>query len=162
MGYRCLLFSCVIWILTNLCLVCFIFNFICSNERLTFVKLFTVANLRYQLWYKTKLSDNLIKLVLAKLLNTEPLICLSPYDNYYSASGVISCPSKTSHNEEDNSVLVTSFSYFLGITVGDIGAKFSPLTNVTDNGFLMFDHVRIPLNQMLMGLAKVLSNFKLC
>ena len=27
------------------CLVCFIFNFICSNERLTFVKLFTVANL---------------------------------------------------------------------------------------------------------------------
>ncbi|CAH3158358.1 unnamed protein product [Pocillopora meandrina] len=42
-----------------------------------------------------------------------------------------------------------------GITVGDIGAKFSPLTNVTDNGFLMFDHVRIPLNQMLMGLAKL-------
>ena len=100
-----------------------------------------------------------MKLVSAKLLNTGPLICLSPYDN--SPCGVISCPSKTSHNEEDNSVLVTSFSYFLGITVGDIGAKFSPLTNITDNGFLMFDHVRIPLNQMLMGLAKVLSNFKL-
>ena len=160
MGYRCLLFSCVIWILTNLCLVCFILNFICSDERLTLVKLFTVASLHYQLWYKTKLSNYLMKLVSAKLLNTGPLICLSPYDN--SASGVISCPSKTFHNEEDNSVLVTSFSYFLGITVGDIGAKFSPFTNVTDNGFLMFDHVRIPLNQMLMGLAKVLSNFKLC
>ena len=49
MGYRCLLFSCVIWILTNLCLVSFILNFICSDERLTLVKLFTVANLHYQL-----------------------------------------------------------------------------------------------------------------
>lgn len=42
-----------------------------------------------------------------------------------------------------------------GITVGDIGAKFSTLTNASDNGFLKFDHVRIPLNQMLMGLAKL-------
>ena len=39
--------------------------------------------------------------------------------------------------------------------VGDIGAKFAPILNGADNGYLMFDHVRIPLNQMLMGLAKV-------
>ena len=45
--------------------------------------------------------------------------------------------------------------HFLGITVGDIGAKFSTLMNGGDNGYLMFNHVRIPLNQMLMGLAKV-------
>lgn len=43
----------------------------------------------------------------------------------------------------------------VGIKVGDIGAKFSPTMNGTDNGYLMFDHVRIPRNQMLMGLAKV-------
>ncbi|KAL9961620.1 hypothetical protein ACROYT_G030602 [Oculina patagonica] len=42
-----------------------------------------------------------------------------------------------------------------GVTVGDIGAKFSPMLNGTDNGYLMFDRVRIPLNQMLMGLAKL-------
>ena len=42
-----------------------------------------------------------------------------------------------------------------GITVGVIGPKFSILMNGNDNGFLLFDHVRIPLNQMLMGLAKV-------
>lgn len=42
-----------------------------------------------------------------------------------------------------------------GITIGDIGPKFSVLLNGNDNGFLMFDHVRIPLNQMLMGLAKL-------
>ena len=40
-----------------------------------------------------------------------------------------------------------------GITIGDIGPKFG--FNGVDNGFLMFDHVRIPLNQMLMGLSKV-------
>ena len=39
--------------------------------------------------------------------------------------------------------------------VGDIGAKFSQTMNGTDNGYLMFDHVRIPRDQMLMGLAKV-------
>ena len=27
--------------------------------------------------------------------------------------------------------------------------------NGSDNGYLMFDHVRIPLDQMLMGLSKV-------
>lgn len=43
----------------------------------------------------------------------------------------------------------------IGITVGDIGSKFSFLMNGNDNGFLMFDHMRVPLNQMLMGLAKV-------
>lgn len=40
-----------------------------------------------------------------------------------------------------------------GITVGDIGPKFG--ANAVDNGFVMFDHVRIPLNQMLMGLSKL-------
>ncbi|XP_068705320.1 peroxisomal acyl-coenzyme A oxidase 1-like [Montipora foliosa] len=40
-----------------------------------------------------------------------------------------------------------------GITIGDIGPKFG--FNGVDNGFLMFDHVRIPLNQMLMGLSKL-------
>ena len=39
--------------------------------------------------------------------------------------------------------------------MGDIGAKFSTIMNGTDNGYLLFEHVRIPLNQMLMGLAKV-------
>ena len=43
----------------------------------------------------------------------------------------------------------------LGIKLGDIGAKFSITYSGNDNGFMMFDHVRIPLNQMLMGLAKV-------
>ena len=42
-----------------------------------------------------------------------------------------------------------------GITIGAIGPKFSILMNGNDNGFLLFDHVRIPLNHMLMGLAKV-------
>jgi len=42
-----------------------------------------------------------------------------------------------------------------GITIGDIGAKFSLTSNGADNGYLMFDYVRIPLNQMLMGLAKL-------
>ncbi|XP_022795234.1 peroxisomal acyl-coenzyme A oxidase 1-like [Stylophora pistillata] len=42
-----------------------------------------------------------------------------------------------------------------GITIGDIGAKFSMSFNGSDNGYLMFDHVRIPLDQMLMGLAKL-------
>lgn len=47
-----------------------------------------------------------------------------------------------------------------GITIGDIGPKFSYLMSGNDNGFLMFDHVRIPLNQMLMGIAKVRYSIK--
>ncbi|KAL9961614.1 hypothetical protein ACROYT_G030588 [Oculina patagonica] len=42
-----------------------------------------------------------------------------------------------------------------GITIGDIGAKFSATFNGGDNGYLMFEHVRVPLNQMLMALAKL-------
>lgn len=43
-----------------------------------------------------------------------------------------------------------------GITVGDIGTKFgNGAYNSMDNGFLMFDHVRIPRDQMLMRLSKV-------
>ncbi|CAJ0923082.1 unnamed protein product, partial [Mesorhabditis belari] len=40
-----------------------------------------------------------------------------------------------------------------GITVGDIGPKFGLNTN--DNGFLRFDHVRIPRRNMLMRHSKV-------
>lgn len=40
-----------------------------------------------------------------------------------------------------------------GITVGDIGPKFG--YNGVDNGFLSFDHVRIPREHMLMRFAKV-------
>ena len=49
-----------------------------------------------------------------------------------------------------------------GITVGDIGAKFSQIMNGADNGYLMFDHVRIPRDQMLMGLAKVKNKLAIC
>ncbi|KAE9613133.1 putative acyl-CoA oxidase [Lupinus albus] len=43
-----------------------------------------------------------------------------------------------------------------GITIHDIGMKFgSGAYNTMDNGSLIFDHVRIPRNQMLMRLAKV-------
>ncbi|AEC09145.1 acyl-CoA oxidase 5 [Arabidopsis thaliana] len=43
-----------------------------------------------------------------------------------------------------------------GITVGDIGMKFgNGAYNSMDNGFLMFDHFRIPRDQMLMRLSKV-------
>lgn len=51
--------------------------------------------------------------------------------------------------------LLVSFHVSVGIKVGDIGAKFSQAMNGADNGYLMFNHVRIPRNQMLMGLAKV-------
>lgn len=40
-----------------------------------------------------------------------------------------------------------------GITVGDIGPKFG--YNAVDNGYLRFDHVRIPRQDMLMRFAKV-------
>uniref|UniRef100_A0A914CAU6 Glucuronosyltransferase n=1 Tax=Acrobeloides nanus TaxID=290746 RepID=A0A914CAU6_9BILA len=43
-----------------------------------------------------------------------------------------------------------------GITVGDIGPKFGIYTN--DNGFLRFDHVRIPRRSMFMKHAKVLPD----
>ena len=38
-------------------------------------------------------------------------------------------------------------SQFSGITIGDIGPKFG--FNTLDNGFLMFDHVRVPRKNML-------------
>jgi acyl-CoA oxidase len=40
-----------------------------------------------------------------------------------------------------------------GITVGDIGPKYG--YNTKDNGFLMFNHYRIPRENMLMRYAKV-------
>ncbi|PRQ44619.1 putative acyl-CoA oxidase [Rosa chinensis] len=43
-----------------------------------------------------------------------------------------------------------------GVTVGDIGMKFgSGAFNSIDNGFLRFNHVRIPRNQMLMRVSQV-------
>ncbi|OIW10848.1 hypothetical protein TanjilG_27794 [Lupinus angustifolius] len=43
-----------------------------------------------------------------------------------------------------------------GITIGDIGMKYgSGAYNTMDNGSLIFDHVRIPRNQMLMRLSQV-------
>ncbi|XP_073251487.1 peroxisomal acyl-coenzyme A oxidase 1-like [Porites lutea] len=42
-----------------------------------------------------------------------------------------------------------------GITIGEIGPKFSGSLDPNDNGFLLLDHVRIPLDHMLMGLAKL-------
>ena len=39
-----------------------------------------------------------------------------------------------------------------GIRVGDIGPKFG--YNGVDNGFLSFNHVRVPLDNMLMRFAK--------
>lgn len=51
--------------------------------------------------------------------------------------------------------LLFELNLSVGITIGDIGAKFSSTFNGNDNGYLMFDRVRIPLNQMLMRLAKV-------
>jgi len=41
-----------------------------------------------------------------------------------------------------------------GVTVGDIGPKMG--TDSNDNGYLRFDRVRIPRDNMLMGFAKVL------
>ncbi|KJE89207.1 palmitoyl-CoA oxidase [Capsaspora owczarzaki ATCC 30864] len=43
-----------------------------------------------------------------------------------------------------------------GITVGDIGPKFAYET--MDNGFLRFDHVRIPRDHMLMRFAQVAAD----
>lgn len=40
-----------------------------------------------------------------------------------------------------------------GVTVGDIGPKFG--FESVDNGFLRFEHVRIPRRNMLMGFAKL-------
>ncbi|KAM0934278.1 putative acyl-CoA oxidase, acyl-CoA dehydrogenase/oxidase and middle domain superfamily [Dioscorea sansibarensis] len=48
-----------------------------------------------------------------------------------------------------------------GITVGDIGTKFgNGAYNSMDNGVLRFDHVRIPRDQMLMGLSQVTKEGK--
>ncbi len=40
-----------------------------------------------------------------------------------------------------------------GIKVGDIGPKFG--YNGVDNGYLSFNHVRVPLDNMLMRFSKV-------
>lgn len=43
-----------------------------------------------------------------------------------------------------------------GITVGDIGTKFgNGAYNTMDNGVLVFDHVRIPREQMLMRFVSI-------
>lgn len=43
--------------------------------------------------------------------------------------------------------------HFAGITLGDIGPKFG--FDSIDNGFLRFNHVRIPRENMLMKYAQV-------
>ena len=43
---------------------------------------------------------------------------------------------------------------FKGITIGDIGPKIG--FNSIDNGFARFDHVRIPRDHLLGGVAQVL------
>ncbi|CAG9334089.1 unnamed protein product [Blepharisma stoltei] len=43
-----------------------------------------------------------------------------------------------------------------GVTVGDIGPKFG--TNANDNGFLIFDHMRVPRECMLTRFARVNEN----
>jgi acyl-CoA oxidase len=43
-----------------------------------------------------------------------------------------------------------------GVTLGEIGTKVG--FNSVNNGFVGFDNVRIPLNQMLMKNSKVLEN----
>jgi len=40
-----------------------------------------------------------------------------------------------------------------GVRTGDLGPKFGFTSK--DNGWAIFDHVRIPRTQMLMGMAKV-------
>lgn len=47
----------------------------------------------------------------------------------------------------------STFLTFEGIKVGDIGPKLG--INTSDNGFLLFDHFRIPRNHMLMRYAQV-------
>ena len=47
-----------------------------------------------------------------------------------------------------------------GIKVGDIGPKFG--INANDNGFLIFDHVRIPRENMLMRFSQVSKSDGMC
>lgn len=47
-----------------------------------------------------------------------------------------------------------------GITVGDIGPKAYGGFSTTDNGFALFDHVRIPRDNMLMKFAQVTNDGK--
>jgi len=42
-----------------------------------------------------------------------------------------------------------------GVTVGDVGPKFG--LNTLDNGFLLFDHVRIPHENMLAKYSHVVK-----
>ena len=45
-----------------------------------------------------------------------------------------------------------------GVTVGDIGPKFGNIGN--DNGYLRFNNLRIPRENMLMKYAQVLQIFR--
>ena len=64
-----------------------------------------------------------------------------------------SCINFTHRNFFTFTYLFISLLYAVGITVGDIGPKFGYAT--MDNGFLCFDHVRIPRQNMLMKNAQV-------
>lgn len=52
-------------------------------------------------------------------------------------------------------VIVVLYFFYIGIKIGEIGSKFG--MNSTNNGYLAFDHVRIPRMNMLMKNAKVLK-----
>ena len=49
------------------------------------------------------------------------------------------------------------FLHISGIIVGDIGPKFG--CDTIDNGFLRFDHVRVPRENMLMKYAQVSPSY---
>ena len=53
----------------------------------------------------------------------------------------------------DGEIYIHIESRRLGITIGDIGPKFG--FNTIDNGFLRFDKVRIPRDNMLMKNSQV-------
>ncbi|KAF4526154.1 hypothetical protein B566_EDAN008190 [Ephemera danica] len=57
---------------------------------------------------------------------------------------------------ELNSPNLTSYKWWPGITLGDIGHKFG--FNAVNNGFMAFNKVRIPRNYMLMKNAQVLPD----
>jgi len=55
---------------------------------------------------------------------------------------------------------INLFIHFAGITLGDIGPKFG--YDSIDNGFLRFNHVRIPRANMLMKYAEVCLDDRIC
>ncbi|KAF3601346.1 hypothetical protein F2Q69_00034363 [Brassica cretica] len=81
---------------------------------------------------------------IARLVATDPVSLLDFIDYMYDYGFIVQLRSLEDHSPLPN------------IIVGDIGTKMgNGAYNSMDNGFLMFDQVRIPRDQMLMRLAKV-------